>query len=676
MLCNPERQTQVFRSMNWLRKAPGLLVLFTVGPADAETARMERAEEPEEVGLVSVASAPLAAERETPLRAPDHGGFENRKIANGQGWTFSGGWRNEAAEDAPEGRRILLAPAGGKVRLSLEHLPVTGTEPHLLAMWLRTGEGSGGFEAGFTVRSDAARFGHHTPLAVPDTGGTWRRVGFFVRPVPGATSGIFQLTGNGKGELCLDDVRFGPVTEAAFARAWQGWRKQYPARDLSPRPEDGQHLGLFLEKALDAEATEPLLILGIGSSYTNMIGNGEAYIQRLRELGCVRPIHYLKHVGSAVEYDHTKGWMEQHVLERQPDLVILYSGGQAPDLDEMLGRFRARSTADVIVASLHLREQDREIRPDTVETPSWAAVREVCARHGVEFVENRREWADYLTAQRQPISWLLKDAVHQNDHGALVIAENIARHFAPQPDPVGSPDLRERRIAPDDPEVRLEGTWVRRDGVFVNEDGTGQVTVGFTGNRLDVSGDAGILGAEIDGMSAAQFPAFHRTLIVPGERNRRPERGMTADRAPHAVFLGPLDRIVPQDWRIEMRSDTGDYALVGSVTGEDGLGHNGTDFTGRSGQITVPTALWRRRTEPDGSYTNGTGDVFTFTVRRATTPTVDLGTGKGRPRSVSVVQNAENGPHEVTLRGSGRGELRISGFRVFNPSGTTVAVTP
>jgi hypothetical protein len=400
-----------------------------------------------------------------------------------------------------------------------------------------------------------------------------------------------------------------------------------------------------------------------------MIGNGEAYVQRLRELGCVRPVHYLKHVGSAVEYDYTKGWMEQHVLERQPDLVILYSGGKAPDLDEMLGRFRARSTADVIVASLHLREQDGEIRPDTVDTPEWDAVREVCARHGVEFVENRREGAAYLTAQGQPIPWLLKDAVHQNDHGALVIAENIARHFVRHPDPAGNPEARERWIAPDDPAVRLEGAWTRQDGFFRNEDGRGTITVRFTGNRLDATGTAGRLDAEIDGIPAAAYPAFHRTLIVPGEANRRPERGLTADRAPHAVFLGPPERIVPQEWRIEMRSDAGDYALVGSVTGEDGLGNNGADFTGRSGQITVPAALWRRRTEPDGRFSNGTGDVFTFTVRRATGPTVDWSTGGGKPVTVSVVQNAEPGPHEVSLRGAGGGEIRFSGVRVFAPPG-------
>ena len=60
-----------------------------------------------------------------------------------------------------------------------------------------------------------------------------------------------------------------------------------------------------------------------------------------------------------------------------------------------------------------------------------------------------------------------------------------------------------------------------------------------------------------------------------------------------------------------MTSDTGDYELTGSITGEDGVGNAFGPFASASGQIQIDPELWRR------AERNRTGDRFTFQVRRS-----------------------------------------------------------
>ena len=391
--------------------------------------------------------------------------------------------------------------------------------------------------------------------------------------------------------------------------------------------------------------------MGIGSSYTNMLGNGERIVQWVREtFPGAPPVEYRKHVGSAVNYDFTRGWMRQHVLEQQPDLVILYSGGTAEDLELLLSDFRAHSSADVIVASLHLRERSGGNTPEAANDPVWDEIRTVAEKYACEWVDSRREWSAYLTRHGKPIEWLLKDAVHQNDHGALVINENIVRHIV--------------ETGEADREARAE-RFVPVDGGDGDE-----WTFAFRGIRVEgvwrIRSEASRFACEKDGKPLGSFPAFHTTLIKPGRNNRRPERGMTADRSPHMIRLGDPETIVPQEWTIRMTSDVGDYELTGSVTGPDGKGNNAEDFTSDSGQITVPAALWRRRLESDGSHSNGEGDTFTWTVKRAVTSEARVPPGRGRV-SVSLADQLPFTEHELRVRRVS-GDAELLGFIVHEPA--------
>lgn len=589
-------------------------------PADAQ--RMTRAEEPQKTGLTWVGDTP----------------FPNP----------------EAWPDLPV---TVEAARGAYV------VPVREGRPYLISARMKT---SAALAGSATSETAEIFYGKSTVLAVPDTGGEWKQVGLFFRSAPGATGAMIQLGPRGRGPIEVAELRVREAGESEYAAAYADWRSQFPPRDLTARPGDGQNLGTFLNKLMDPVAPkEPLRVIGIGSSYTNMLGNGERLIQWIREyFPKAPPILYEKHVGSAVEYDFTRGWMRQHVLGRRPDLVILYSGGKAADLDRLLADFRAHSTADVIVASLHLREQDREITDATVNAPEWDAVREVALKYGCEWVDNRREWAAYLREHEKPIEWLLKDAVHQNDHGALVINENICRHLAPG-----------RVVASDTERILKPGYSAGGESVAGSPVPGGKITVTFRGNRLDLIGRRSATGGHLspaqitlDGRPLDEVTAFVTTVIVPGPENFKPERGSPADRSPHQIRLGDPARIVPQRWSIRMHGDAGAYELIGSITGHDGYGHNGDDFTGRSGQITVPSELWRRRLEADGeTYTNRDGDTFTWEVRRAVTGGISFRGESDEIFTETIVDQLENGSHTLEIGPLPEGGITLEGFRVHEP---------
>lgn len=653
----------------------------------SQAQRMARAEEPEEVGLTSLGEAYFPNPEDFAFVPISNAGFEAPLQSNlALQW---GGFEREESGGAPEGKVALVQQGDATASLVL-NLPVTEVTPYLFTAWIRTQASSSGM---VVVESAEISFGKHTPLAIPNTEGEWRRVGFFFRTAPGATSARVRLRFPGESRARVDHLRFRQAGEVEFTRAWRGWRHGYPERDLSGRAGDGERLTNFLAK-LESPLLpgEPLRVIGIGSSYTNMLGNGERLVQWVREhFPEAPPIHYQMHVGSAVEFDFTRGWMRQHVIGRRPDLVILYSGGKAQDLEKLLADFRAHSTADVIVASLHLRERDGSVSEAIVNAPEWEAIREVAIRYGCEWVENRREWAAYLREHEQPIEWLLKDAVHQNDHGALVINENIVRHFQPTGGSTADRQGRERFLVFGDEfgdgdegiiigagvEIAKGSGMTEHPLVIGGEEG-GSIKVHFRGNRIDLVGrrtpGGGTLGGgdhpvRLDGRPLDEFPAFVTTLIVPGETNHRPERGLAADRAPHQVELGDPASLVPQTWTIRMTSDTGDYELVGSVTGPDGSANNGEDFTSDSGQVTVPTALWRRRLEKDGTHSNRTGDTFTWEVRRATTPEWSFrGEVAGETFRVTLADQLENGWHQLELQGQNAGgACEIVGFVIHEP---------
>jgi hypothetical protein len=466
------------------------------------------------------------------------------------------------------------------------------------------------------------------------------------------------------------------VLLAAFAAAFAVQKKPPEVEveiDMSPRPTDGKFLGSAIAKLQGhGQPGKPFLIWAIGSSYTNKLGDGSYVIEQLKKRFPNAPeIVYKKNVGSAVPYDYIRGWVRQFVVFDQPDLVLCYALGEPKYLDEMLTHLRTHTTADIVIPSLHLREADK-LDDASINSKHWDEVRKVCEKHQVEFVENRREWADYLKANNLQIKDLLEDSVHQNARGARLINMNIVRHFAECKEPAHKLADRERRhdltgkTLPEN--VVLEGKWEKTEAGLVAREKDARATITFTGNRLDLIGvraeDAGSLRIAIDGKPASETPAFASTIIIPAKGNAKPERGNVGDVSPHCVDLGK--NLVPQTWTIRMTSDQGDYELVGSITGNDGTGNNQKPFTSKSGQISIDPILWRRSKYDKNTFSNKKGDSWTFDVKHTVLDKVSL---RGKP-GVAVeplVQNLANQKHVVEITTNGDGPVTLEAFYTFTP---------
>lgn len=418
------------------------------------------------------------------------------------------------------------------------------------------------------------------------------------------------------------------------------------------RPEDGRHMALAFQKLDDEfDPPRPLLIWALGSSYTARLGAGDELIELLKKkYGETKHIEYRRMVGNSVPWQYLRGWARHLVIPDQPDIVLIYTVGKSDDLERLIVELRRNTTADIVVPSIHWRERGKPNWGKTENAPdeNVGEIREICEKHGVEFVENRKEWGDYIRANGLKIEDLLSDAVHQSPYGSRIVNLNIARHFNDAAEFSYLPEERERRLTEDDPEFERLGSGF---------------SVRFTGNRIDLIGwtrpDGGKLEVTIDGQPANETEAFFMTYIQPARTNFQERRSPARDQSPHGVELG--GNVVPQTWTLTMLDDAGNFELYGSVTGKDGAGNALKPFTSQSGQILIDPAEWRR------AERNRKGDRWTWNVVRAALSEVDFLGGRTEKVRITVAANLDNAEHTLELSPIGDGAIQVEAFDVFTP---------
>ncbi len=440
-----------------------------------------------------------------------------------------------------------------------------------------------------------------------------------------------------------------------------------------PGPDAGKNLALSVAKLTDGfTPPRPFLIWALGSSYTNKLGNGDQLIEMIQQqFGSDRELAYKKMVGNSCPWQYLRGWARHLVITDQPDLVLIYTIGRSPELEKVIVELRKHTTADIVVPSIHWRERGKPFWGKREDAPDQQVdeARAVCKKYGVEFVENRRQWARYLTENNLKIEDLLNDAVHQSGYGAKIVNMNIVAHLR-CPDESGyEPTSRERRIHTDSSCVRIapEDAWRKTAGQLSDHQSLSTSTPGatieleFTGNRVDLIGESGSGSASvfIDGRTADAIDAYFMTYIQWAKTNFAERRSPARDQSPHGVRLG--ENVVPQTWTIAMQDDEGSFELVGSVTGSDGNGNAKQPFVSDTGQIMIEPDEWRR---PER---NRKGDKFTWTVRRATKATVGFDGETGKLFRATLAANLPNGKHTVKLVADGENEITIHAFDVFEP---------
>jgi hypothetical protein len=668
----------------WLASMIVVLCLTTWSAAHAIAASAD-----DILGLRCVTSAPIPAPPGTTAIPLPGGDFEGgAKLPSG--WSIGSG-KIVLADDAPQGKAYCRIDAG-KREFFQTPAGIQGQpgRPHFLSFWLKS---PAEFWAAinFTSEDRLPSFGNHYP-GIPTTGKQWKRVGYYfwlpaqcrtiqfqIHPQDDTFAGQF---------IGIDDVQLRTATEAEMSAAYEAERGHLPAYDVTPRPGDGKNLALSVAKWEGRAGVpgRPFVIWALGSSWTAFQGDGYPLTRAIRErFPKAPPLIYKKHVGSGTPWDYARGWVTQFVAAEEPDLIFTYTNGTPEGLDAMLTEIRRHTTADVIVPSLHFFQKTK-VTPEEVENgvEPWEKIREICLKHQAEFVENRRELAEYLKRFGLEPPALVGDAVHQNQHGRIRVWDNICRHIARPAEFTYAPESRERRIAVAPPaatateHVELQGGWSTTDGLLRANGSDARLKVRFTGNRIDVLGrklpGGGTVKVLVDGKPGEQLPVFFSTFIQPkAKQSSRTLKGPgPGDVAPHAVDL--LANLVPQSWSITVTSDTGDYRLEGSVTGADGEGNLTRPFTSKSGQIGIDPKLWRHGRDPSKTggviYGNSTGDSFSFDVYRCALGQLNFRADQPAPLAEPVVQNLANREHTLELVTAGDGEVIIEGLYVYQPPET------
>lgn len=520
------------------------------------------------------------------------------------------------------------------------------------------------------------------------TSSKWVRIGNVVTlPYEAALLG-FRVTPADRvaplrGAVFIDDLYLAPLPMAeendrVKLTATPAPPKQAPEYLAPPRPQDGRYLAQTVAKLENGfDPPRPLVIWAIGSSFTDFLGNGEDLIADIRErFPNAPPIIYKKMVGGSTPWHLLRGWARHLVIPDQPDVVLIYNFGKTSGMEKLLEELRRKTTADILVGTLHWCRGHQPVWPDPEAVTRHLdppALRRLCDEYAVEFVENRREITRYMVDNDLEISDLLVDSVHQSPYAARMINANIARHFHRADQASTALPVRERRIVVNSSQVVKTGEWNSEgDSKTISASGAASLAMDFTGSGINLIGfrapDSGSARIWIDGEPASEARAFYATYVQPGAENfidlnssDVDYRRHISDRCPHGVSLGEGLDLVPQRWTLLMTSDEGDYSITGSVTGPDGSGNAFRPFTSDSGQITVDPELWRL------AKTNRSGDKFTFEVVRNVQSQIDF-SGPAEKFRTPLMHGLVKGKHTLKIEiVDGEGPVTIEVFEVIKP---------
>jgi hypothetical protein len=600
--------------------------------------------------------------------------FEGGKLPPGWG----GNGEIKTADDAPQGKSYYQFLAKKGHNLDGPTLKIEGGKPYFLSYWLKSsGEPWTHLEYSSDER-EPSYIGLFDILG-EFTGDQWRCLGFYFQaPAQCKTVkfGIYPRDDiSGDPYVAIDNIQIRTATPAEFSAAYQAERSHLPAYNPTPQPDDGKNLPLVIAK-LEGKAGlpgKPFVVWALGSSFTAAQGNGFELMEYIKQhFPHASPVIYRFHGGPGTPWEYTYCWMRQFVDYEQPDLVFSYTSGTAEGLENFLHDIRSRTTAEIIIPTLHQRPP---FGPDDVEKGmgDWAMARATSAKHNVEFVENRRELADYIKTNNLVPDDLLRDHNHQNFHGQIRIWDNITRHLVENAQPTYAPETLERTVPVAPPastateKVSVTGSWTSADGAIHSTAAGDKVKITFNGNQIYVIGRSGSNGGSVkvtvDGVPGDQAQFFVSNYIQASDRQWR---------IPHLADLGDASKIVPQNWVIQMTSDKGDFSLTGSVTSADGTGNLTNPFTSTSGQISLDPKNWRqghvtpaRAGFPEYAVQNG--DKFTWDVTRSTPAEVSFKADTDSQLVEPLARNLlPNGPHTIELTTTG-GDVTINSFYVYQP---------
>lgn len=362
--------------------------------------------------------------------------------------------------------------------------------------------------------------------------------------------------------------------------------------------------------------------------------------------------------------------VEMDVTSFYPDLVLFHVYGSHIDYETIIRTIRSRTTAEVAIQTDHITKDSEiadydahkldlnfsvwENKMSFVFEPGFAEI------YKCELIQVRKHWIDYLKDNGYSAAQFLRDGVHLNDNGNILMAAII------------EPNLRLNPVYTEADPLGLVKT-LRADTDFSLS--TDTLLLPFEGNKVD-----GIL---FDDAS----PADSFLVFVDGFRPGR-FQGVFNHTRPYDRQGGSfpwsmgcwyyLQHSFPwnhdEEWSctiktINQAQDNFTFSVAGSITGQDGEGAGQQDFVSGTGRVIISRDDWHiKRTHDVTGYTVQPGYTFYWkTYAMGMNKIVpDVNPIHGMENTVTFFQGIPNTKHVLMLVKKGN-RWPVKAIRVYRP---------
>jgi len=364
----------------------------------------------------------------------------------------------------------------------------------------------------------------------------------------------------------------------------------------------------------------------------------------------------------------------QDLYPQNPDLLVFHDyGGESGELEEIYRNIKANMTTEVLTWTHHV--DNFGVGIDQQREASCIVLKTLAAKYGWELADVRTQWKEYLKTSHVPIGSLLVDQIHLNPKGTALLRDFLVPHFRVNPDASQDWKNHARTLPLNAPqkEITFDATGWTASPDGLRSTGTKPLQVKFFGNRVDLTalcdgtGSAKLL---LDGQtpsSQADTLAASRSTLAPGAWWPAITLvGLGRNRIAEKITMNFHD-VAPDGSSFA-------FDVTGSVSGAEGSGKSGADFTAKSGHFTIAA-----------------GDIALNTVKKITKKDLpaqfaveweiysmsrddwkaSAGLKPETDSQATIIRCWTDGPHELEIVPNGDGPLALKELTVFSPRGTS-----
>jgi hypothetical protein len=289
---------------------------------------------------------------------------------------------------------------------------------------------------------------------------------------------------------------------------------------------------------------------------------------------------------------------QQDIAAFYPDLIIFHVYGDHRKYEQIIRYFRTDTAADVLVQTDHGEELPDPVCEEglqvTLHRPAGCAsylwlhqrlwsdemsyhkIPSFAKEYGLAMEPQRGWWRDYLLKTHVAPKSLLKDHIHPNEQGKVLLANFFNQYF-------------------DTLVARWNGQTSNHVQSHVVSDADrsgGQVTLPFTGSRIEL----------LTSKPLGTWPSVTIDGVAPKDLNGcyQVTRASSVDIVPDWPAVRQISIAsdhVPEEWTATVTDVSADQkkfhlSVTGSVTGADGEGDSEHDFVSKSGRVRIESQDW------------------------------------------------------------------------------------